>query len=509
VDITATYWKNTSPLTVTATAADAASGLKNVTLYYKYSSDNGTWGAWTSFGVVLATPWSWSFTFPSGPGYYQFYTLATDMAGNPEAGTPTTDVAYGFDNVAPTSACIVATTYWTNTIATITATATDAMSGVGSVELFYRYGAVNGTFGTWTSAGVDTASPWSWSFAFAAGQGYYELYTRGTDKALNIEAAPAAADIIYAYDNEKPVTGTDTTPITVIAGKTLTFNVAITDNIGVTAAKVVYRFGTGAWVNQTLTLSTTYQYILSIPSTTTQSVQYYIYASDIAGNWVESATKTVDMLQSPPPTIIILGPVNGLITKDVKATVHGTANSTMDTVANIGWALDNTTWTSCTGTTTWSCIVNLTTGSNKVTIRATDSLGNKGYKEVTLSLDQSVPTLTVTGLKDNSTVKKSKLKISGTSTDSSGISKVEVRVNGGAWQTATGTSAWTYNATLKSGKNIIDIKTTDKAGNVVTKTETVTYKKAVAKGFIPGFEAIIVVAATIIVVAVVANKRKN
>ncbi len=512
VDAISHYWWNTPLLGVTVTASDATSGIKNITLYYRTSADNATWGVWTVISTDLAAPWSWDWSGHTGGGtngYYELYSIAVDNTSNVEAAPAVADVKFGYDNMTPTSACNVAGTYWNNASVTITATGSDALSGLASVELFYRYGAVNGTFGTWTSAGVDAASPWSWSFAFASGQGYYEYYTRGTDKALNIEAAPAAADIIYAYDNEKPVTGTDTTPISVLAGKTLTFNIAITDNIGVTAAKVVYRFGTGAWVNQTLTLSTTYQYVLTIPSTSTLSVQYYVYASDIAGNWMVSQTKTVVVIPVTPPTVIILGPANGLISNVVKATVHGTANSTNDTVAKIDWALDNTTWTSCTGTTTWSCLVNLTEGSIKVTIRATDSLGNKGYKEVTLRLDLTVPTQTITGLKDNSTVKKSKLTISGTSADSTGIAKVEVRVNGGAWQSATGTSAWTYNATLKSGKNIIDIRTTDKAGNVVTKTETVKYKKAVAKGFIPGFEAIIFVAAAFIAVAVVAGKRRN
>jgi len=39
------YWKNSSdnPLTITGTASDAGSGLKNVTLYYYNSTDNSTW----------------------------------------------------------------------------------------------------------------------------------------------------------------------------------------------------------------------------------------------------------------------------------------------------------------------------------------------------------------------------------------------------------------------------------------------------------------------------------
>jgi hypothetical protein len=510
----ASFWKNTSPLTVTATAADATSGLKDVALYFRYAADNATWGAWTTFGVDTAAPWTWSFAFPNGTGYYQFYSRAHDNVTNFEAAPLVADQIGGYDNTVPTSSVNAMSPYWKNKspAENVTATATDATSGVKDVTLFYRFSADNTTWGVWTSFGVNVVASWSWSFNFPNGNGYYELYTTSADKAGNAETAPTAADVKIAYDADKPVIGTDTTPITATTGETLTFNIVITDNINVTDAKVMYRFGTSAWVNQTLTLSGTYQYGLVLPAPATLPVEYYFYASDIAGNWLISPTKTVQVLPikpTTPPTLIILGPANGLLMKDIKNTVHGTANSTTDTVAKIDWALDNATWTSCTGTTVWSCIVNISAGSNKVTIRATDSVGNKGYKEVTLSLDQTVPTLTITGLKANSTVKKPKLPLSGTSTDANGIAKVEVRVNGGAWQTASGTTAWTYNATLKSGTNIIDVRTTDKAGNVVTKTETVTYKKAVAKGFIPGFEALIVVAATVVAVAVVANKRKN
>jgi len=509
VNAMAPYWKIASPMAVTAISADALSGVKNVTLYYRYAADNTTWGVWTSFGLDITVPWNWTFTFPSGNGYYQFYSRAYDNVTDFEAAPAVADQICGYDTIAPTSSVDAMAPYWKNTSPqTVTGTAADATSGVKSVALYYRYAADNTTWGAWTSFGIDLAAPWSWSVTSSNGTGYYQIYTRATDKAGIVEAAPAAADLRYAYDNVKPVIGTDTTPITAVTGTTLTFNIAITDNIGVTEAKVVYRFGTGAWVNQTMALSGTYQYALAIPSTSTLAVEYYAYAADAGGNWQITSTKTVVVHPTTSPTVIILGPATGLVTKDLKVAVHGTADATLGTVAKIEWALDNATWAACTGTTAWNCNISIVAGSNKVTIRATDNWGNKGFKEVTLNLDSTVPTLTITGLKDNSTVKNAKLPISGTATDTSGIAKVEVRVNGGTWQTVTGTTAWSYNATLKNGKNIIDVRTTDKAGNVVVKTDTVTYKKASAPA-IPGFEAVVFIAAAFIVVAIVGGKRRN
>ena len=50
------------------------------------------------------------------------------------------------------------------------------------------------------SAGVDTASLWSWSFAFSNGTGYYQFYSIVTDNATNAESAPGSADAICRYE---------------------------------------------------------------------------------------------------------------------------------------------------------------------------------------------------------------------------------------------------------------------------------------------------------------------
>jgi hypothetical protein len=340
VDAIASYWKGLSPLTVTATVADPTSGVRDVALYFRYAANNATWGQWTVFGVDLAVPWSWSFNFPNGNGYYEFYTLASDVAGIAEAASAAADARCGYDDTAPTSACDIAGAYWRDTAMTITATASDSVSGMGSAELFCRYGAVNGTFGAWMSAGVDAASPWSWSFSFASGIGYYEFFTRATDRVLNVETAPAGADVKYGYDDtvpdtDKPVIGADATPNTVTmgaTGATLKFGIVMTDNIGVTEAKVVYQTGTGAWVNQTLTLSGTYQYTISIQSLL--SVQYYFYAVDAAGNWQITPTKNVAVHQPAPITVtVVLGPFlydNGKPVVDALVTLdNGAGRSTV------------------------------------------------------------------------------------------------------------------------------------------------------------------------------------
>ncbi len=205
------YWKATNPITITATASDTGwSGLKNVTLYYRFSSNNVSWTGWKSAGVDTASPWSWTFAFSNGSGYYQFYSIAKDNATNVEAAPGSADAWCGYDLDAPSSSVTVISSYWKNLTATITASASDATSGTKNVTLYHRFSSDNFSWGGWLSAGVDTASPWSWSFVFSNGSGHYEFYSIARDNASNVESAPTSADTGCGYDSDVPSSSVDT-----------------------------------------------------------------------------------------------------------------------------------------------------------------------------------------------------------------------------------------------------------------------------------------------------------
>ncbi len=57
------------------------------------------------------------------------------------------------------------------------------------------------------------------------------------------------------------------------------------------------------------------------------------------------------------------------------------------------------------------------------------------------------------------------LSVKGTASDPSGVASVKYRVGNGAFRNATGTTAWSFRARLKSGKNTIEIVTVDTLGN--------------------------------------------
>jgi hypothetical protein len=345
VDVAGTYWYNTA-VTMTATAGDSTSGLGSVELFYRYSAVNDTFGSWMSAGVDMTAPWSWSYAFASGHGNYEFRTIAIDKAGNVEASPIAADVMYGYDGVMPTSSATVVGSYWRNAAMTIIAAADDAMSGINSVELFYRYRAVNGSFGSWTGAGVDMTVPFSWSFAFASGQGYYEFYTVATDNTGNVEAAPAVADARYGYDNLAPMSRVDfINPHAAFANPTTIIATAGDATSGLVSVQLWYRYsiidGTyGAWTSAGIDTAASWSWGFNFPEGQGY-YQFYTLAHDAAGNneFAPGSPDAICMYDSVNPSVVSSSPADGNANADIAAGVYAIQFS--EPMNNIGQPISN------------------------------------------------------------------------------------------------------------------------------------------------------------------------
>jgi len=95
--------------------------------------------------------------------------------------------------------------------------------------------------------------------------------------------------------------------------------------------------------------------------------------------------------------------------------------------------------------------------------------GYHGGNDITVIVDNSAPTSTITAPTEGAALRGASFVITGAATDGPGadISKVEVSVNGGAWLTATGTTSWSFVWTLPAnGLYTIQSRATDAAGNV-------------------------------------------
>ncbi len=187
------------PFPVTGITASDMSSVTNVTLYYSYSLDGITYGPWMAFGKDFSSPWSWSFTAPNGDGYYQFYSIANDTAGNTELAPPGNDT-WTIVDTAIGSSVDTQPIYQTNTVFTVTATTASDLSGITNVTLYYSYSSDGASYGAYLQFGQDVAAPWSWDFVAPNGNGYYQFYTIANDTAGNTEGAPVANDTWTVVD---------------------------------------------------------------------------------------------------------------------------------------------------------------------------------------------------------------------------------------------------------------------------------------------------------------------
>jgi hypothetical protein len=106
------------------------------------------------------------------------------------------------------------------------------------------------------------------------------------------------------------------------------------------------------------------------------------------------------------------------------------------------------------------------------TARAYDAIGNGSTSSpitLTISIDITPPAIVIVTPTNGATLTVSPAMVSGSASDpgpvTSGLNVVEVRVNGGSWQTATGTANWTRNVTLSPCPNSIEARSRDNAGN--------------------------------------------
>ncbi|MDX9953367.1 MAG: hypothetical protein RBT75_04695, partial [Anaerolineae bacterium] len=191
-------YANTSPVAISWIAADDYPGVSSTALWVKF----GSGGAWASTGLTQdGTSGTFDYTPTSGNGTYYFATVATDMAGNVEA-TPISsgDTWIVYDTAAPNSSA--SSSAYANGAIAVSWIASDATSGLATVQLWVKFG----SGGTWFSTSLSqSGTSGTFDYTPASGNGTYYFATVATDHAGNVEASPTGAgDSNTVYDNTKP-----------------------------------------------------------------------------------------------------------------------------------------------------------------------------------------------------------------------------------------------------------------------------------------------------------------
>ncbi len=176
-------------------ASDPESGVASTELWYKKEAD----GIWENTGLSPQTGdfGAFSYTPDYGDGIYYFASRSVDTAGNAEP-EPTGDGHdHTFYDTTPPDSAASAPAYGSLEFP-VEWTASDAVSGVASVKLWYK----KGDAGVWTDTEMLPQTGTSGTFMYVPDQDdTYYFATRSADNAGNEEAEPAGyGDVRTIYD---------------------------------------------------------------------------------------------------------------------------------------------------------------------------------------------------------------------------------------------------------------------------------------------------------------------
>ncbi|MHB8108063.1 MAG: stalk domain-containing protein [Candidatus Cryosericum sp.] len=186
------------------------------------------------------------------------------------------------------------------------------------------------------------------------------------------------------------------------------------------------------------------------------------YARDNTGNQEDANTLSLKV-KSTAPQIAVTAPVDGSLVGSASVTVSGRTDAGSSVTVNGVAATVQTTGD-------FSANIILAEGTNAIQIIATDVAGNIGQTRVNVTLDTKPPTLTITAPKIYSTVMTQQIAVTGKTEAGAIVTVAGARVN----VAADGSFSILY-MFPKEGLNVIDITSTDAAGNVAKTGLPVTY----------------------------------
>jgi len=193
-----------------------------------------------------------------------------------------------------------------------------------------------------------------------------------------------------------------------------------------------------------------------------------IQATDLAGNKSNSAP--LGLTYAPAPQITITSPANLTITNITPVTVSGTISDPTATVTINGIA-------ALQGNGGFSIPVPLVEGLNILTAVATNSSSVVSTATTQVTLDTTPPHLTIDSPADGTATTDASVTVSGLANDvvvgTVNAQDVQVTINGLPAQVANRTYS-VANVPLSAGKNTIQAKGVDRAGNGTTVSITVT-----------------------------------
>ncbi|MBN1592479.1 MAG: choice-of-anchor D domain-containing protein [Candidatus Coatesbacteria bacterium] len=285
------------PIVLDYVAADSTAGIDEVSLFV--SVDGGAYVDTNLTGTATAGQFSYT---PDTlvAGTYRFYSVAKDKADNVESAAASADATVIFDTIPPVSSAKVSKAYANAFPISVSFTSTDAGTGLVETRLWASF-----NNGVYTDTGLFSANK-SGTFKYLPGtlaDGTYSFYTRSSDIAGNVEAAPDEADASIVVDRIAP-TSSCSIDGTVANSFPLSIDYTSSDSgSGVDHVELFYRLNGGAWTLVTSLTDASGTYDFTPAPIADGRYEFYTKAYDHASN-VEATAGSEDgvSVDTTPPT---------------------------------------------------------------------------------------------------------------------------------------------------------------------------------------------------------------
>ncbi|MGQ9582344.1 MAG: Ig-like domain-containing protein [Thermoplasmatota archaeon] len=205
-----------------------------------------------------------------------------------------------------------------------------------------------------------------------------------------------------------------------------------------------------------------------------------VESRDAAGN--SNLAPVEVFLDTAPPTVSIASPEEGAVVRETELEVRGSARDESG-IAAVEVGLDGGGFALANGTTSWSLSVRVEEGNHTIHVRAYDKAGNtrEVRRELVCSPIRPDRTPPVVSLKSplSARVRESHVRLSGLSSDPSGVASVEVSLDGVSWTLCTLSPSgeeWWADVTLRAGSNDVMVRATDRIGNSGTRVFSLVYE---------------------------------
>ena len=228
-----------------------------------------------------------------------------------------------------------------------------------------------------------------------------------------------------------------------LTNSTFTAQGTATDDVQV--AGVAYQLNTNDWAVAIGTTNWSAANLTPMPGTNT----FNAYAVDTSGNI--STTNQVSFVYILSALLTVQTNGSGSINPNYNGALLAIgSNYTMTATAGAGFAFTN--WTATNGTV-------LTNGSTIKFVMQSNLVLTANFVDVTK------PTLNITNPTAGQRWSNVVFTARGTATDNWQVASVQYQLNGGIWNSASGTTNWSASLTLTPGTNTIAAYATDTTGN--------------------------------------------